>query len=110
VTFPRLLPAAEAELTEALDWYEDQRAGLGTEFLGSVDAALRTIGAFPERSPRWGINRSFRRHVLHRFPYALFYDLLPDGMARVVAVAHCSRKPGYWLKRTVDGAVGGSTL
>ena len=34
-------PEAEAEMTEAYDWYEDRVPGLGSEFLLCVDAVLK---------------------------------------------------------------------
>jgi len=75
VTQPRLLPAAEEELRHAVRWYEDQRAGLGAEFLGAVDAALAQIAEAPARYPVWMVNRRFRRMVVRRFFY--MHDLLP---------------------------------
>lgn len=35
-----ILPEAEEELGEAVVWYEGQRAGLGLEFLGVVEAGI----------------------------------------------------------------------
>ena len=32
-----LAPEAESDIAEAYAWYEDRRAGLGEEFLSSVD-------------------------------------------------------------------------
>ena len=81
-----------------MDWYEDKRAGLGLEFVAAIHAALRTIGESPERSPVWMANRRYRRVILRRFPYALFYHLR-EARPEIVAVAHCSRRPGYWLSR-----------
>ena len=51
MSLPNLLPAAEKELTEAIDWYEARRPGLGVEFLGTVDLALHAIAATV--NPRW---------------------------------------------------------
>jgi hypothetical protein len=33
-----IAPEAEMDIAEAYVWYEDRRAGLGEEFLSSVDA------------------------------------------------------------------------
>ena len=40
-------PEAEAELAEAVDWYEARGRGLGAEFLRALDAVL----AFVQRNP-----------------------------------------------------------
>ena len=95
---PNLLPAAEQELWEAINWYEEVRPGLGIELLGAVDQALRSISDSPNRYPVWTENPRFRRTVLERFPYLLFYHLAPDG-PEIVAVSHARRSPGYCLKR-----------
>lgn len=98
MTLPNLLPAAQRELAEAIDWYESRRNGLGVEFLGSIDLALRAIAETPERYPPWPANQRFRRVLLDRFPYAVFYHLARAGLV-VVAIAHAKRRPGYWLRR-----------
>jgi plasmid stabilization system protein ParE len=43
-----IAPEAELDLTEAYVWYEGRRAGLGEEFLSSVDACLESIRRQPE--------------------------------------------------------------
>ncbi len=98
MTTPILLPAAERELWEAMDWYEARRPGLGLEFLATVDAALRSIGEAPEQVAAWSENARFRRLVLRRFPYVVFFHMRAQG-PEIVAIAHCSRAPGYWAAR-----------
>jgi hypothetical protein len=41
-------PEAEADLANARNWYEQQRAGLGAEFLLCVEEVLERIGRTPE--------------------------------------------------------------
>ncbi len=43
-----LQPEAEADLSEAYRWYEDQRPGLGGEFIESVEAVFERIRQTPE--------------------------------------------------------------
>src|ERR1035438_8105643 len=43
-----IAPEAELDLAEAYAWYENRRAGLGEEFLSSVDACLEGIRRRPE--------------------------------------------------------------
>ena len=47
----RLRPEAEADLDGAFTWYEEQRAGLGRDFLLAVEAALARIERNPESFP-----------------------------------------------------------
>jgi plasmid stabilization system protein ParE len=94
-----VLPEAEEELREALAWYEDQREGLGLEFLGAVEGAMGRAASTPLRWPVWDLDERYRRIVLQRFPYLLFYELRLDCI-EFVAVAHVRREPGYWLDRS----------
>ena len=55
----RLVADAEADIAEAIDWYEHERPGLGGEFLDEVRAAIRTLGRpGPECRPVIGLPTS----------------------------------------------------
>ena len=41
-------PAAEDELNQAADYYEDQQAGLGLEFVEEVYLTIQRIVEFPQ--------------------------------------------------------------
>ncbi len=90
------LPEAQADLQEATAWYARQAPGLELEFVRAVDAAIATIGRFPDAFPV--VEADMRRAVLRRFPYQLIY--FGDG-DRVVVVAcwHHRRKPTGWRSR-----------
>jgi hypothetical protein len=80
---PRLTVRPEAEL-DALDagaWYEGERAGLGTEFLGELRATFSRIEDGPERFPV--VFRHVRRAILRRFPFGVFFIVeAASGRAR----------------------------
>ncbi len=42
---------AEADIAEAAIWYERRRAGLGSEFVRSVDTCFTMISKIPEMYP-----------------------------------------------------------
>ncbi len=66
-------PAAELDLSQARDWYEAQRPGLGSEFLTAVEERLQYIMDFPES---YAIEyRGVRLAGLSRFPYVVYYRL-----------------------------------
>lgn len=44
---------ASEELTEAAEWYEARRGGLGEDFVTEVEDALLLIQDHPETWPRW---------------------------------------------------------
>lgn len=94
----RVDPAAEAELSAAVRWYESMRAGLGVDFLAAIDEALERTRAGPESFPIWRRGHPFRRHVLRRFPFVIFFTA-SEAQVDVVAFAHAKRRPGYWNDR-----------
>jgi plasmid stabilization system protein ParE len=93
-----VLPEAEDEIREAMLWYEARRSGLGMEFLGVVEDAMARVTSTPRQWPQWNDDPRYRRMVLRRFPYLLFYEIRGDTV-EFVAVAHTRRRPGYWLAR-----------
>ena len=88
--------AAEEELLREIGYLELQATGLGRRFFAEVRRAESLIGRFPESAPE--ITRSIRKHVLRKFRYSLIYSIEKDGLL-VLAVAHHSRRPDYWLRR-----------
>ncbi len=95
--------AANVELEEAVQWYEEQLTGLGDKFLAEVAAAVALVERYPDA---WHpLSKRTRSHRLNRFPYSLIYTTAPGGQAIVVAFAHQHRKPSYWKDRV--GSAGG---
>ena len=85
-------PQAGEELDKSIEFYEDCERGLGLDLEREVLHGMFYIQASPDQWPR---HRSgTRRYLLHRFPFHLIYLHLPHALW-IVAVAHCSRKPGY---------------
>lgn len=89
-------PEAEADLQQAYQWYEQQRAGLGDDFLARVDAALTDIRRQPQRFPT--IQPEVRRALVKRFPYAIFFVVSVTAIS-ILAVFHCRRDHQAWLRR-----------
>jgi hypothetical protein len=90
--------SAEAEIAGAVGWYRGKRPGLELEFLADVDRAFAEIRDAPERWPMWRPDRPYRRHLLRRFPFVVFYRVT-DAYVRIAAVAHLSKRPGYWVRK-----------
>lgn len=96
----RVLHRAEVDLFEAVRYYEHCRHGLGLEFQDEVDATLAKIGESPARFGTYEgkhLRREYRRALVERFPYVVFYQIRGEEIL-VVAVAHTRREPGYWEK------------
>ena len=93
----RLREEAETDLDEASVWYQQQRRGLGDEFLDEVRTLSRSILQNPLAYPI--VYRNTRRALTKRFPFGLFYRVEPEYIV-VVAIMHASRNPSRWKERT----------
>ena len=95
----RNIRAAREEFTAAVQWYEEQRPGLGAEFFDAVVATTDRIDAHPEIGTPTSADHQTRRVLVQRFPYQVVYRLLLDEIV-IIAVAHLKRRPGYWKERS----------
>jgi len=87
---------ADRELLEASSWIESERTGYGDRFL---DAFVRERDLLL-RFPFCGSPRSRRaRHLrITGFKYDIIYYVVGETI-HIVAIAHHSRRPGYWRSR-----------
>lgn len=89
-------PAAEAELNQAVDYYDECQTGLGLEFLKEIYRTVQNILAFPHA---WShLSPNTRRCLSKRFPYGVVYQLAGEEVF-MIAVMNLSREPGYWKNR-----------
>lgn len=88
---------AKVEFVEALKYYRDQ-AGLdiARDFNQATMQAAQRLLEYPEMGARTG--HGARRFFLHDYPYTLVYRVMSETIV-IVAVAHHSRRPGYWAGR-----------
>lgn len=87
-------PEAEQDLAAACAWYEQRRTGLGAELLDEVAGALGRLEQNPEQ-PRL-YYRNFRRVLLHRFPYKVFYQVIGPRIV-IFRVLHAKQDHGSGL-------------
>lgn len=86
----RLNEAVVSDLRVAIDWYEQQRPGLGEEFWADFDDACFHILCFPEGYSVKFLE--FRQCPLNRFPYVVVYEIIGNEIV-VFSVFHTSRDP-----------------
>jgi plasmid stabilization system protein ParE len=97
----RILAEAEAEIEAARSYLNRQSRDLGNRFLDDLAERLAVIAENPLRFPKLETlpdDQPYRRALLTVFRYAVVFEIL-DDMIVVVAVAHTSRAPNYWLGR-----------
>jgi mRNA-degrading endonuclease RelE of RelBE toxin-antitoxin system len=92
----RLHSDAEAELTQAVSWYDRVSRELGDRFIHNFRRAIDQILAFPNAWPK--ASRRSRKIRLRGFPYGIIYQIREDTIV-VIAVAQLNRKPRYWRDR-----------
>jgi plasmid stabilization system protein ParE len=89
-------PLAQDEVTAAEAWYRERSEVAAQAFVLEINHAIEEISEAPER---WPVGRrGERRMVFRRFPYSLLYRIRKDNVF-ITAVAHQSRRPGYWRHR-----------
>jgi toxin ParE1/3/4 len=88
------------ELDAAVAYYEDQKVGLGLDFLVEVEQSLGKIQQNPNLGAVYKVT-GLRRYVIQRFPFLVFYAELEDCLW-VVAIAHGKRRPDYWRQRQIE--------
>ena len=86
----RLLPEVEEDVINGYIWYEAKSRGLGEDFLRMFYASVNEIPWNPLRYPK--VYQDFRRHLLRRFPYAIYF-ILENGQIIVFGLFHCARNP-----------------
>ncbi|WP_029036290.1 type II toxin-antitoxin system RelE/ParE family toxin [Salinimicrobium xinjiangense] len=90
---PVLLPRAQNEISDAIDWYERREKGLGEYFLIELENELNRIVnnplIFKETD---GTHTKFRKAVLSKFPFIILFTLSGDDII-VHSVFHSSLNP-----------------
>ena len=89
-------PDAAVDIERARACYDDQRPGLGGQFVADLDATLERVKSIPEvYAPVLG---TVRRCKLGRFPYLMFCRIV-ELRIEILGVFHASRNPTVWRSR-----------
>jgi len=88
---------AENHISDAALWYEEQKEGLGKQFLSAVKVCFDLI----ERNPHIYIKlyKILHKTLIKTYPYFIFFTISEDHQKVVIiAVLHTSRNPKNWKK------------
>ena len=89
-------PDVSTEIARAISWYSERSLAAADDFIIALDEAFERIAAHPEQAALYMHGRRAVR--VGRFPYVVVYR--HEGpVVRISALAHTSRRPGYWKKR-----------
>jgi mRNA-degrading endonuclease RelE of RelBE toxin-antitoxin system len=89
-------PAADRELKDAVEWYEELERGLGIRFAKLVDDTILRLVKYPKFNTE--IDPGIYRALVKKFPYGIIYEV-DDGLISIYAIAHLHRFPEYWKSR-----------
>lgn len=79
-------PSVALDVEAAFEWYENERSGLGVEFLDELRATYNGIADGPLKYQQ--LRGGIRRGLLRRFPYAVYFAIEGD-----IVVGHrCCRR------------------
>ena len=81
---------AYVDLQVAYDYYEEQSAGLGDDFLEKIKERLSYIKQYPLHFTK--VEKEFRQSSIDRFPYLILYEIIGAEII-VYAVFHGKRNP-----------------
>lgn len=95
----KFLPEAEGDFSETFAWYEEQRVGLGYEFLDDLHDLLQRITRTPRLYPV-AARRTYRAQM-DRFPYGILF-VMEGGGILVTGILHVRRDPRRWSDRVRD--------
>src|SRR3982751_5951176 len=86
------------DLDEIFSWYEEQKEGLGFEFIDSFEEILNKIAFNPYYASF--ILEDARSASLKRFPYEVIYRIDDNQQqVRIIAVIHQHRNPEWFRNR-----------
>ena len=91
-------PDAELELNAAVDYYEECKTNLGSEFAYEVQKTIQRILEFPTAWKK--LDGDIRRCLTNRFPFGVIY-YERDNEIIIVAIMQLQRKPNYWKERKI---------
>ena len=89
-------PKAVGDLERSIIFYDNRQPGLGLRFIRIYE---RTISHIRTNPTTWKKdNRGRYRIGLRKFPFIVIYRIV-DGEIYILAIAHTSKRPGYWIHR-----------
>ena len=92
----KIRDAAEVDLRDAYEYYEECRQGLGQDFVLCVEDSFNKILRNPQHYPV--LHKNIHRTLVKRFPFGIFY-VVKENTIIVLAVMHGNRNPKKWKIR-----------
>jgi toxin ParE1/3/4 len=88
---------ARADARSIKTWYENERKALGHAFVLELDGIVERIRLMPLQFP--DVYRGYRRALLNRFPYAVYFRVTSESSVAIFAILHQHQNPAEWKRR-----------
>ncbi len=92
-------PEAALEISSSIKWYMEQSETAADGFIAELNGRLIAVLEDPYRFANY-LHRT-RYALFDRYPYLIVFKVY-GALVRIYAVAHTSRRPGYWANRRFD--------
>jgi len=92
-----LTEKAQEDLDDAFQWYEDQKPGLGKEFIRCIDAKIAKLNRHPLHHQVVQSDR-VRRALINRFPLSIYF-VNEEELITIFAILHQRRSLEFWKSR-----------
>lgn len=88
---------ARADIADAVAWYRERSPESADRLRTELESVYASLVEYPEMYPI--VYRRFRRALLRKFPFAVFFVIEPDSVL-IVAVTHQARDENAWKRRS----------
>ena len=96
-------PEVEADMADAVTWYNERQAGLGQRFIEEVFAVWDSLRENPRLGSRRHPNKDIRWRFPAHFPFRIVYQVEDETHEVVVlAVLHAARHELGWTSCIKD--------
>ena len=86
----RISPFAEIDLQQSIQFYNEQKEGLGDKFAIMLNDTLERIIKNPNQFPL--AYRNIKKAQLERFPFIVFF-VIEQSTCYILGIFHSSRNP-----------------
>lgn len=95
----KIMPVAQSDINEVVEWYNDRKKGLGKIFYLELKARIEYVRKNPFH---YQIQyKNIRNAIINRFPYFVHYHVDDEKKLIIIfGVTHMSRDPSIWKNRT----------
>lgn len=87
---------ARADIAAAIEEFREISPALSARFASELERVYSAIMEYPQLYPI--VYKGFRRGLLQRFPYSVFY-VVEKSLILVVGVVHQARNESTWKRR-----------